>query len=446
MDLRLGFSARLRPSGRRHLRQLVRGVVLGVILVGLAANLSACTAAAAPKKEAIVRVPQDATLAKAGGLVANGGIILIAKGVYHGTLDVRADDVTVRGADRNGVILDGQLVQSNGVIASGKRETVENLTVRNYLQNGVLITGVTDANGVGVARGPDGYLPAHIPAPVPGYLIQDVTAQNNGLYGIYAFNRTSGVIRNNLASGGADSGIYVGQCSNCDASVTGNVATFNAVGLELANASDVVITGNRFVQNRIGVSVLSNYQEAHGPTRSVQIVGNLIANNEQAKTPSQADGAFGIGIGLGGTVDAVVRANRITGNRNVGVWVTSSDDFAPTGNQVVGDAWGGNGRDVVYSPTARATGTGNCFRLDPRSKNLPNSLAAHGCETNVAAGTYLLPVAPVGMNFADVPKPAQRPGLAVVNSRPRSLPNRVDLGDTASIGIPSATLLESANG
>jgi parallel beta-helix repeat protein len=431
---------------RRGVIACLRVAVVALALVGLGTTLTACTATAAPQKQAIVRVPQDSTLAKAGGLVADGGIILVAKGDYHGTLDVRADDVTVRGADRNHVVLDGRLELSNGVVASGKRVTVENLTVRNYLQNGVLVTGVTDANGVGVARGPDGYLPAHIPAPVPGYLVQYVTAENNGLYGIYAFNRTGGVIRNNLASGGADSGIYVGQCANCDASVTGNVATSNAVGLELANASDVVVTGNRFARNRIGISVLSNYQEAHGPSRSVQIVGNVISNNEQTATPSQEEGAFGIGIGLGGTVNGEVRANRIEGNRNVGVWVTSSEDFAPTGNRVEGNAWAGNGLDVVYSPTARATGGGNCFMVGAATVTEPRSLATEGCGANVAGGTYEQPAAPPGMNFADVPQPPKSPGLTTVTKHPRSLPSHVSLPDTASIEVPSPNLLEDAAG
>src|SRR5690606_13080051 len=100
---------------------------------------------------------------------------------------------------------------------------IENLTVRNFLQNGVLVTGVTDESGAGIARGPDGYLPESAPPPVPGYLVQYVTANNNGLYGIYAFNRTGGVIRENLASGGSDSGIYIGQCAACGALVESNV-------------------------------------------------------------------------------------------------------------------------------------------------------------------------------------------------------------------------------
>lgn len=418
-----------------------------VAVVGLAVVLTGCSQAPAQEPQEAqqtVHVPADATLEEAGGLVADGGIILIAAGTYNGSLEVSADDVTVRGMDREDVILDGEFSLSNGIIGTGERITVENLTVRNFLQNGVLITGVTDENGAGVARGPDGYLPDAAPDPVPGYLVQQVTAQNNGLYGIYAFNRTSGIIRSNLASGGSDSGIYVGQCEDCNAWVDSNVVQWNAVGIELANASNVAITGNRIVENRIGITVLSNYLEAHGPTASVSIAGNVIADNNAVETPTQAGGAFGTGVGLAGTVDAVVRSNLISGNDNIGVWVTSSEDFAPTGNRVEENAWGANGLDVVYTLSEHVQGAGNCFVLPNDATAEPAAIVASGCAAELPSGTYAQPAAPDGVSFAEVPFPASRPGLTTVDEKPRTLPDTVELPDIATFTVPSATLLDEA--
>ncbi|MBO9627215.1 MAG: right-handed parallel beta-helix repeat-containing protein [Microbacterium sp.] len=411
--------------------------LLATLLV--AASLAGCAAGGTPEveKKSVVRVPEDASLTDAGGLVADGGVILIAPGTYTESLDVRGDDVTVRGEDRNTVILDGELTRSNGVVGTGERIAVENLTVRNFLQNGVLITGVTDENGAGIARGPDGYLPDQSPPPVPGYLVQRVTANNNGLYGIYAFNRTDGVIRENLASGGSDSGIYVGQCAECNALVQDNVITLNASGLELANASHVVVTGNRITGNRIGVSVLSNYLEAHGPTTGVQIVGNVIADNNETQTPEQAGGAFGVGIGLGGTVDAEVRANLITGNSAVGVWVTSSEDFAPTGTALSADVFAGNGLDVAFAPSATAVGTDNCFALDAGVTTAPAGLS--GCATG--PGVFTQPPGPSGIMFSKVALPPQRPGLDTVDAAARILPKKVELPDLSAVTVPSADLL-----
>lgn len=392
----------------------------------------------------IVRVPADATLEEAGRLVAPGGLILISEGTYRQTLEVRSDDVTVRGADRNAVIIDGELTRQSGIIGTGKRFTVENLTVRNFLQNGVLVTGATDESGAGVARGPDGYLPSDVPPPVPGYLVQSVTAQNNGLYGIYAFNRTSGVIRDNLASGGSDSGVYIGQCADCDALVEGNVLTSNAVGLEFANASNVVVTGNRIVENRLGISVLSNYLEAHGPSASVRVVGNLIADNNNPDTPAQAAGAFGVGIGLGGTVDAEVRSNRIEGNGAAGVWVTSSEDFAPSGNRVSENVWGGNGIDLVYTPADFADGSGNCFELGDRATAEPDALVAEGCAERLPRGGFVQPDPPRGTVFSEVPFPQERPGMHGLDARSHQLPERIALPDLDDVRAPGTDLLAEA--
>lgn len=422
----------------RKILQVKRVVPALVAALLLTVSFSGCSTAEPPAdRQAVVNVPADATLTEAGDLVADGGVILIAPGTYTESLDVRGDDITVRGEDRNTVILDGELTRSNGVVGTGERITVENLTVRNFLQNGVLITGVTDENGAGVARGPDGYLPDQSPPPVPGYLVQYVTASNNGLYGIYAFNRTDGVIRDNLASGGSDSGIYVGQCEQCNALVQDNVITLNAAGLELANASAVVVTGNRIVDNRVGVSVLSNYLEAHGPTAGVQIVGNVISDNNAVDTPEQAGGAFGIGIGLGGTVDAVVRANLLTGNSAVGVWVNSSEDFAPLGNTVSGDTFSGNGLDIAFTPSATAIGSENCFDIDASVTTDPAGLT--GCATS--AGSFVPNPGPAGVMFSKVALPDERRGLDSVDEKPRSLPAKVEMPDLASVGVPSIDLL-----
>jgi len=410
-----------------------------LLLASLAAvSLAGCGSAdAAPQQ--LVRVTNDDEFAEAGSRVADGGLILIEEGTYHGTLQVSADDVTVRGADRNGVVLDGELETSSGIVGTGERFTVENLTVRNYLQNGVLVTGVTDDSGAGVARGPDGYLPDAAPDPVPGYLVQFVTAENNGLYGIYAFNRTDGVIRDNLATGGSDSGIYVGQCESCNALVENNVMQWSAVGLELANASDVTITGNRIVENRIGITVLSNYLEAHGPTKNTVIAGNVIAHNNAVETPEHANGAFGTGIGIAGTVGAVVTANRIEGNDNAGVSIASSEDFAPADTVIENNAWGDNGLDVAFAPSPTAAGENNCL-LD---EGLTTDPADMTCDPG--PGSYAQPVAPVGVSFAKVPLPPERPGLENVDETPRTLPGTIERPDPVSFDIPDADLLEASS-
>ena len=118
---------------------------------------------------------------------------------------------------------------------------------------GVLFTGLHDENGPSAPTA-DGYQkwdPQQFP-PLQRFRIDHVTAFNNGLYGIYAFDSQHGVITDSYASGSADSGFYVGQCRDCDILVTGNVAERNAVGFENANASDSLVDGRQPVLRQPG--------------------------------------------------------------------------------------------------------------------------------------------------------------------------------------------------
>ncbi len=190
-------------------------------------------------KSALVRVPTDvATLQEAAGRVAAGGVIEVEPGTYEQSVTISTPDVTIRGTDRNSTIIDGDGSRPYGVVGIADGIRVQNLTVRNPTFYGVLITGLHDAGGPRANNG-DAYEPfdpARFP-PVQRFSISYVTAHNNGLYGIYAFDAQHGVIADSYASGSADSGFYVGQCRQCDILVQGNVAERNAVGFENANAS-----------------------------------------------------------------------------------------------------------------------------------------------------------------------------------------------------------------
>ncbi len=281
-----------------HLRT---AVALGVATALLAASACAPTPPAEDSAGAgTIRVPQDAaTLELAADRVQTGGTIVIAPGVYEEQLVIDTPDVTVRGEDRNGTVIDGGGLRPYGIVAIADGVRVENLTVTGATFYGVLFTGLHDENGPSAptATGYEPWDPEQFP-PLQRFLVDHVTASNNGLYGIYAFNAQHGVIRDSYASGSADSGFYVGQCEECDVLVTGNVAERNAVGFENANASDtVVVAGNRFSGNRVGMTLLSSYQEAFTPQRSNDVVGNLVSDNAEADSPAQAEGAFGDGSG-----------------------------------------------------------------------------------------------------------------------------------------------------
>jgi hypothetical protein len=326
--------------------------------------------------------------------------------------------------------------------------TVQNLTVRGATLNGVLITGMSDEHG-GLARGGDGYTrldPARFP-PLRGFHVDHVTAYNNGLYGIYAFDAQYGLIENSYTSGMADSGIYVGQCKPCHIVVRGNVAERNAVGYEGTNASGaMVVTGNRFTGNRVGATTNSDYQEALVPQQDAVFAGNLVAANNQRDTPEQADGGFGVGLAVAGGTDNQVVRNLIEGNTVAGLVITSAGDLAPTGNRITDNTITGNGVDLAYTPTAAAPGSGNCLLRNRFATSLPPGLGdGTGCpgDATPPGGAELAPGPPPrGTPFTDVAAPPPQPSLPTPTGPPRrwSLEQLV-LPRLDDIGLPGADLL-----
>ena len=395
-----------------------------------------------------LRVPQDyPAISDAADAAQPGDLILVSPGRYAETVRIRTAGVTLRGTDRNAVVVDGEVRRANGIVVSAPGVSVENLTVRGNTLNGVLVTGMSD-DGDGLAKGSDGYTkldPAKYP-PLQGFRVAYVSAGNNGLYGIYAFDAQRGVIERNYVSGSADSGIYVGQCRPCGIVVRDNVAERNAVGYEGTNASgEMYVLRNRFSGNRVGLTSNSDYQEALVPQSGATFVGNLLSGNAEPASPAQADGGFGIGAGIAGGTDNVLARNRIEANPAAGIVLASAIDLPPLRNQVIGNVLGGNGVDVAFAASGRAPGSGNCLQGNVLTTTVPNGLPV-GCPAPAGPqpATRLAPMnAPRGLPFPDVPAPPPQPNMPDAGHAPPSstagLPGPVDVD---AISVPDANLLE----
>ncbi|MEU3525898.1 right-handed parallel beta-helix repeat-containing protein [Streptomyces sp. NPDC038707] len=396
-----------------------------------------------------IRVPGDApTISAAVSLARPGDLVLVGPGVYHESVRLSTPRVTLRGESRDKVVIDGRLRQPNGVVVSAPGVAVQNLTVRNNTQNGVLVTGSAKA-AAGLPGQSGGYDTGDEPVTfLKSFLVSYVTATRNGLYGIYAFSAQNGVIEHSYASGAADSGIYVGQCKPCRIVVRDNIAELNAVGYEGTNAGgDMYVVGNRLAGNRVGLTTNSDHQEKLLPQRDAVIAGNLIAANQQRATPQQADGGWGTGIGVdGGSANRFLR-NRVTGNRDAGLVITATADIPPVGNQIVDNVFGGNGVDVGWSFPTATRGRGNCLRGNELRSTVPARLATTAAcplpaGSSSPAGTWTRPTAPGGIPFTEVAAPGPQPqfphagtaGATVVPAAPA-------LPEAADIPLPPASLL-----
>ncbi|HEY9558043.1 MAG TPA: hypothetical protein VIR58_14995, partial [Acidimicrobiales bacterium] len=162
---------------------------------------------------ATVRVPEDHdTIQEAVDAANPGDLVLIAPGTYEEAVDVTVENLTIRGLDRNEVVLDGGFELENGIRVLADGVAVENMTAKNYTVNGFFWTGVT------------------------GYRGSYLTAYRNGDYGVYAFDAVKGQLEHIYASGSPDAGLYIGQCYPCDAVIDDVISEYNGLGYSGTNS------------------------------------------------------------------------------------------------------------------------------------------------------------------------------------------------------------------
>lgn len=404
---------------------LRRRLVAVLALAPLLASCGGGEPAAGPRDDGepeTIRVPADQpTIQDAVDAAEPGDLVLVAAGTYHETVEISTADLVLRGADRNDVVLDGGGELDNGVVVTAPGVAVENLTVTGFRFNGVL-----------VSPGPDD--------DVVGYRVSHVTAHANGLYGIYAFGVTSGVIESSYASGHPDSGVYIGRCDPCDALVRDVTAVGNNVGLEATNASGVTVVSSTWRGNRVGMQLASLDEEGDRELRDAVVVGNLVLDSGTGDVPETELGVHGYGIVLAGTSGSLVARNRVEGSTNTGIAVQpGSDDFLGHDNRVVGNVVRSVGIDLEYlSP---GEGLGNCFEgndaesLDPA--DLEALLPCDGPTGDVPRRDreQRVPVPP-GRPLADLPRPPRQPSMPDATTappRPATPPAAVDVD---AVGVP----------
>ena len=248
----------------------------------------------------------------------------MSPGVYHEAVTVATKGIVLRGLDRNTTILDGDFKRENGVkVLGADGVAIENLTARNYTENGFFWNGVL------------------------GYRGSYLTAYRNGDYGMFAFDSQWGAFDHSYASGSPDSGFYIGQCNPCHAVITDVTAEYNQLGYSGTNSGgDLFIVRSVFRNNRTGIVPNTLDSEALAPQGHATIAGNLVVTNgsaDAAKGDEIWDVVYGVGIGIVGGTDNEIIRNHLPGNAVMGIAIApnpgfgaGSANYPATGNVVRG--------------------------------------------------------------------------------------------------------------
>ena len=335
----------------------------------------------ATEQGATLRVPEDHdTIQAAVDAAAPGDLILVGPGTYEEAVTVETDELTIRGLDRNEVILDGGFELDNGIrVVGASGVAVENMTARNYTNNGFFWTGSE------------------------GYRASYVTTYRIGDYGVYAFDSTKGLIEHSYASGSPDAGFYIGQCYPCDAVIDGVVSEFNGLGYSGTNSGgNLLIVNSTFRNNRAGVVPNSGTYELCYPERDTTIVGNRVYDNNQSDSPAieVAFDAQGNGILVAGGVGNTIERNRVWDHDLTGIGLvpfpeTDASDVEPPADN--DDLPCSEAREL---PTADPADIPETVLWNPRDNSVVGNVVEDSRLADIGVGS-LVDVSGMNNCFAD---------------------------------------------
>jgi len=270
--------------------------------------------------DSVINVPDDQpTIQAAVDAARPGDLILIAPGTYNEAVNVETENLTIRGLDRNEVVLDGNFELENGIrILGAGGVVVENMTAINYKRNGFFWTGV------------DGFRGSYL------------TAYRTGDYGVYAFDSMNGQLEHVYAAGSPDAGVYIGECYPCNTVLTDTVSEHNGLGYSGTNAGgNLLIVNSVFRNNRAGIVPNSGSYELCYPQRETTIVGNIVHSNNQPDTPAidVALLAMGNGILSAGGIRNDIQRNLVYDHNKSGIGLVPFLEENPNDDLPTKDEW-----------------------------------------------------------------------------------------------------------
>ena len=336
----------------------------------------------------------DASIQAAVDMAEPGDIIVVPPGIYHESVEVTRDNLTIVGSAAavidatgfpNGIrvgkpggfpfpVVDGvpvcpQTADPSRVV---HHFVLAGLTIKHAAFSGVLLLGVH------------------------GFHLTAGTYLNNAEYGPFPVCSRQGRIDFNVAAGHNDAAIYVGDAEHVV--VRQNVVTRSTIGIEIENSRRVVVEENWLSGNTTGILVVVLPGLPMPFTRAVQIKNNVVLqNNRPNPIPVESDDPVGqLPTGTGilniGGDKVVIRQNVVLGNNSVGVAIIenpfavfdprierSPDNNAVRDNVILRNGTAPDpdrpttpGADIVYD----GSGVKNCFAGNRFRTQVPAGITA----------------------------------------------------------------------
>jgi len=328
----------------------------------------------------VVVTPGQSIQAAVDAAGANA-VIHLEPGLYAQAVTVTAPGVKIVGLTDeagNGPIITNPGGAANGIsVRPGANDfALVGVTVRGFDRNGVLLSGID------------------------GFLLSRVTAQDNGAYGLFPVRSANGVIEHSVASGHGDAGLYIGQSRAV--TMRRNVVFGNVVGIEASNSSDIKLLANDAHDNTNGILVVLLPGRVIKTASDILVSGNQVTGNNRPNFAAPGDLVAAVPAGTGILIVGAdrVRAedNHVTGHDFIGLGVGSSlilavlsntppEAFAdiepdPDGVEVRNNVVTGNGTQspIPFLPAVDllwdGAGVGNCWLGNTFGSAAPPSLPA----------------------------------------------------------------------
>jgi parallel beta-helix repeat protein len=292
----------------------MRKSVIAACAAGLGIALISGTAASASTSTTIVVGPGQSIQA-AVDRAHPGDTVLVKRGVYHQSVQIRKNGITLRGSGDfyggtvivppksipktlcnqgfgpTGICILAKKVdvKTGAVITPVRNDTVTALLVKGFPGNGVFGYGTV---GMRVLR---------------------VAAINNGGYGISRFESRDTLFAHDIAVGSNEAGFYVGDSPHADTVVRDNKAYGNALGIFIRHARHILVKDNRVSGNCQGILVLDDGQPGGAGNTGV-VRNSVFKNNKFCPKSEDAPPLQGGGILLLGATHTLVAHNGVFGN------------------------------------------------------------------------------------------------------------------------------------